>query len=1235
MKRNKLYTVTKGNMQPLMRSVSNTFDWGGLAQADYQKNPWDYTQDYLYGNGPSIEEQYKNSKNSFGISKADNPFSKGNVGGTMMGLAGAIPDSPMTIGGTTYKRGLFDLADPIHHLAGGNESAVGNAMGDVGVGVFKAGATSGNPFLMIGGAALKALGSGVNALWGTQTNQEKLNAARQGTSRLANYTSNATDFSGVQAPDVVSNVQDPYRGGVFKKGWARRKNAALAEAREDAVDWANRSMDNNIANITNNRLNNALANYSAFGGPIGPIDSVIDNDNMGAIEYGFMSDYLTQKRQAAEARNKIAGITPMPAFLPNSFAIGGDIQMNGGDFSTGSVHIDEGKTHSENPNGGVQIGTDREGVPNLVEEGEVIFNDYVYSNRIQCDEATKNKFHIGKKRELSYADLAKKLEKEIQERPNDPISKAGFQAQMQQLADEQERQKQEMEEERAKEAFEALSPEEKVAVMQGVSARENLAAQEQQQVIAEQQAAMQAAATQQQPTVQPTPEEIAMAQQGQAPEVPVDAAMAQGQQEGVPVMAKGGDLKGRTLPEVVITPEVPVTPAPVVSSVTPLEVLGAMETLAQADREKKNEELLQEMAKEMEDNRRTKIHYYAPGGPVEGRDEEWYGNLRPEYRWLADTYGLKNQHDMLGMDSHFLNSLAKLYEFTQNRSQYRTLPINASFDDATIDDDIWTSLKNKGYDDVNFQDLTPEQWRDIYDDYMVGYNDFTSKYPYISYSDRMQPNVRRRWDTTYEGYIGEGSAVPTQTSISQGATTPPAIGLEDTSTPLADGDRDRLTLRDRINNLVDKITERSKARRDRRKARREERALSREERRRLRAEEKMQERQEKEELHRLRALEKAQRNANKQGRVGVQPGYLDEINNSIDTGTDDYYGNGQISSIPEVVITPPNVQPVQAPEMAGLPFPSGNTPQASVPPVPGLFEDPRTLPIIESPTQNNSNGLTEIKRSVGVVPGDLGAFQTRMETDFEGLNESKKNDSPRHRAEWLRYAGLFGPAAGLGMMAAGVGRPDYSRLDAAVAAGSGAPVTASYKPIGDYLTYNPLDVWSQQNALNAQARATDRAIQNQSSPSRMAGLLASGYNSQVASGNLFRQAQEYNDALRRQVAEFNRGTNQYNADAYTRNSQFNADALNRNRQFNAQLQMEAARQRADADAGWYNSLYGNVAGLFRGMGDIGTENYRMNRISDMAADGLFGVMGDSNLGRRALKNTRCNGGKMKKRGLTY
>ena len=52
-------------------------------------------------------------------------------------------------------------------------------------------------------------------------------------------------------------------------------------ARAEAAAFADRSVNNNIYNISQNQLNDALANYSAFGGPI----EQIYNDDMGAINY--------------------------------------------------------------------------------------------------------------------------------------------------------------------------------------------------------------------------------------------------------------------------------------------------------------------------------------------------------------------------------------------------------------------------------------------------------------------------------------------------------------------------------------------------------------------------------------------------------------------------------------------------------------------------------------------------------------------------------------------------------------------------------------------------------------------------------------------------------------------------------------------------------------------------------------------------------------------------------------
>jgi hypothetical protein len=59
-----------------------------------------------------------------------------------------------------------------------------------------------------------------------------------------------------------------------------------------------------------------------------------------------------------------------------------------------------------------------------------------------------------------------------------------------------------------------------------------------------------------------------------------------------------------------------------------------------------------------------------------------------------------------------------------------------------------------------------------------------------------------------------------------------------------------------------------------------------------------------------------------------------------------------------------------------------------------------------------------------------------------------------------------------------------------------------------------------------------------------------------------------------------------------------------------------------------------VAGLFKGIGDIGRENAQFNWLSDLAADGAFGNLGSSNTGKRWTKEKKAKGGKLKKRGLT-
>lgn len=125
--------------------------------------------------------------------------------------------------------------------------------------------------------------------------------------------------------------------------------------------------------------------------------------------------------------------------LLNIAAKGGPIFTHGGIFDDNITHINNGGTHELNSQEGVQIGVDNQGVPNLVEEGEVIWNDYVFSNRMKVPNNVKRKLGLKGKRDLSYSDAATKLEDK--ERPNDPISKATTDTMLSRLAQSQETQR--------------------------------------------------------------------------------------------------------------------------------------------------------------------------------------------------------------------------------------------------------------------------------------------------------------------------------------------------------------------------------------------------------------------------------------------------------------------------------------------------------------------------------------------------------------------------------------------------------------------------------------------------------------------------------------------------------------------------------------------------------------------------------------------------------------------------
>lgn len=326
-------------------------------------------------------------------------------------------------------------------ISGGLSSGAGNAISEVG-----------NAFGAIpvfGGfakGALNIVGGGVNALFGMKTNQAELNRVNKGISALndsATAAAGATSFDdeSLMGPDAINFNVNAYKGGLFSKGKARRKNAALQAELKDAYSYAGRTSDNTIGNIADTQLDNALATSAAFGGLLnqyadgGSIH--INPENRGKFNAtkkrtGKTTEELTHSKNPLTRKRAI--------FSQNAakwhHAFGGELNTNGGDFSTGLMFIDEGGTHESNPYEGVPMGIAPDGKPNLVEEGETIFNDYVFSNRLTVPKAIRNKYKLGDK--LTFAKASKKLAKVSEERPNDPISQETLHEIMSDLATVQE-----------------------------------------------------------------------------------------------------------------------------------------------------------------------------------------------------------------------------------------------------------------------------------------------------------------------------------------------------------------------------------------------------------------------------------------------------------------------------------------------------------------------------------------------------------------------------------------------------------------------------------------------------------------------------------------------------------------------------------------------------------------------------------------------------------------------------
>lgn len=413
----------------------------------------------LYPNGGNLLDSLTNGN---GLS-LKNTFSGQNLTDIAKGGIGALGSVLGQAGGNL--------------IGGGLQSGAGNAIGSVGSTIGSAISTV-NPLL----GGIVSIGSGLvggltNRMFGSKLNQENINQVKGNISSTAN-----TSFGG-SADDLMSQLSDASmvgninRSDIGKDGWFSNKAKKLTNKLRAQAEAANTRLYNNFnqaADVTNeNQFLQSMYNVEAFGGPLfkeggimikkenrGKFTESANRANMGVQEYA---------RHILANKEDYSPILIKRANFARNFggrkAFGGDLNTYGGTYNSGLEYINNGSTHENNILGGVPMGSDRDGIPNLVEEGETIWNDYVFSNRLKVPEILTDKYKLSK--DITFAEASKKLGKEIAETPNDPISKRTFNFFMQDLQQSQEEVKAKKELAKAKRQFNKLSPQEQLGILNG------------------------------------------------------------------------------------------------------------------------------------------------------------------------------------------------------------------------------------------------------------------------------------------------------------------------------------------------------------------------------------------------------------------------------------------------------------------------------------------------------------------------------------------------------------------------------------------------------------------------------------------------------------------------------------------------------------------------------------------------------------------------------------------------
>lgn len=1003
-------------------------------------------------------------------------------------------------------------------------------------------------------------------------------------------TIGATTAAGAQVGGWVGALAGLVGGaGVVGAGLltGRRKRERLADEISMRNSLANQRLNSmylhELGDIQEEQANQAYANISAKGGKIHIAPSKrgtfkAQASRMGMSVQEAARHILANKDRYSPAMRKKAAFAKAAAGWKHED--GGDLDLfefpveynHGGYFSLQPelIKINQGGTHEQNPLNGVPMGFDENGIPNLVEEGETIFDNYVFSNRLAPTEkqladgglATKYKDH-------TFADISEKIAKQFEETPVDPIARESFKESMQRLKTIQEQVREENAVPEAQQMPEqSIAPESMESVGQ--------------------------APMEDQMPMEQMPQEVTQ-------EIPQDM-MEQVPMQPEMMQAYGGNLfvGGGNMGDIIYdyaTGEYKIADR-AISTARKRASRKASRTYSDPARRAAYEEQLFNEAME---NLNAKLQEAAT---VNNPDyiEKANSKKQAQYDFLKSRgYNVSGTRDSWAFNTDRLSKEDK-EEFNKisGSSEKTVLKTNTSSTDTTVGPPKPTSIEGRKTDGVAGQTVnaktgagnssarantalykegtTAEQKRELW---------------YNSSGKALTDNLRaaaKSWSD--QGLTGDALTSERRkyaealNAVQQAYAKAYEAGYDPTT---------RTSNKDAAVQALQELWEKNSGNKY---------------------------------FNDLVKAMNTQGNSGDNSARGWVDGLWGDITRNRNWGLSEYFSDANKNVgdyYPELA---------QAIKEAGFTYtpttPYGDDGYKAY--TFGLQSDREQL----LPSQiSDDNKLTSIMEDHdNGLAGNTGLIGERPDIPLTKEQERARRRSQRQLQRedqglptWMRYAPIAGSA--LGAIWDMAQKPDYSVAEAAERIASNVPRTR-FNPIGNYLTYTPVDRNYYLNQVRNQGLATNRGILNASGANQgaaSAALLANQYNTQNAIGNSLIQQELANRQNEQQVAQFNRGTDQYNSQGLFNESVYNQRAGMQSRHYGltaAQLR-QAERQRRNA------AISADLTNLFQGIGDIGWENMNANMVNmNPALQYQINLRGNRNAGETTHK-AKCGGMLTKKK----